>query len=103
AHLTALDDPEAGDEALVNITRLRRDFSSNSHAGVTYTDRSVTGGGYSNRVLAADLRHVFGGMYFAEAQFGTSWTSAETTVSAPIWKLELDRTGRSFGFNYRLN
>lgn len=102
AHLTALDDPAEGDEALVNITRLRRDFAANSHTGVTYTDRSVSGG-RSNRVLAADLRHVFGGMYFVEAQFGNSWTTGATTVSAPIWKVELDRTGRSFGFNYRLN
>jgi hypothetical protein len=101
AHLTALDDPAEGDEALVNVTRLRRDFGRNSHTGVTYTDRTLTDGNHANRVLAADLRYVFGGMYYAEAQYGNSWTT--NARSAPIWKLELDRTGRSFGFNYRIN
>jgi hypothetical protein len=121
AHLTAFDDPEQGDEALVNLTRLRRDFGANSHTGVTYTDRTLPGEDSYNRVLAADLRYVFGGMYYAEAQYGTSWTgesealpdagSGESTGSAartatrraPIWKLELDRTGRRWGFNYRIN
>lgn len=133
AHLTALDELVDGGEALVHVTRLRRDFGTNSLAGVTYTDRSLQGSSAYNRVLAADVRYVFGGMYFAEAQFGTSWTAepvvvpadglselaaslapAATTAlattaaeyrtrSAPIWKFELDRTGRHWGFNYRLN
>jgi hypothetical protein len=101
AHLTALDEPAAGAESLVNVTRLRRDFGRNSHAGVTYTDRAHTDGDYANRVLAADLHYVFGGMYFAEAQFGNSWTTGAR--AAPLWKLEVDRTGRHFGFNYRVN
>jgi hypothetical protein len=101
AHLTALDDPAAGREALVNVTRLRRDFGRNSHAGVTYTDRAHTGDEYANRVLAADLHYVFGGMYYAEAQYGNSWTTGAR--AAPHWKLEVDRTGRHFGFNYRVN
>jgi hypothetical protein len=115
AHLTALDDPAEGDEALVNITRLRRDFGGNSHTGVTYTDRSLRDDDHFNRVIAADLRYVFGGMYYAEAQFGNSWTGATSSMgdtggaaatatrSAPIWRLELDRTGRAWGFNYRVN
>lgn len=101
AHLTALDEPADGEESLVNVTRLRRDFGRNSHVGMTYTDRAHTGGGYANRVLAADVHYVFGGMYFAEAQFGNAWTTGAR--AAPLWKLEVDRTGRHFGFNYRIN
>jgi len=103
AHLTALDDPSEGEEALVNITRLRNDFGSNSHTGLTFTDRTVRGGPRSNRVLAADLRYVFGGMYFAELQYGRSWTRVDEWTNAPIWKAEVDRTGRHIGFNYRLS
>jgi len=103
AHLTALDEAAGGD-ALFNITRLRSDFGESSLAGILYTDRTrLEGEGY-NRVLAADVRHVFGRMYFAEAQFGQSWTRDETGVrDAPLWKLEVDRTGRHWGFNYRID
>lgn len=106
AHLTALDERrlDGAGEALFNITRLRRDFGTSSLAGVTLTDRSVQGGGHYNRVLAGDVRHVFGGLYFVEAQLGGSWTRDERGErSAPIWKLEADRTGRQWGFNYQLN
>ncbi|HEX7120577.1 MAG TPA: DUF5916 domain-containing protein [Longimicrobiales bacterium] len=103
AHLTAID--EAGvDDAIVNITRVRRDFGANSLAGVVYTDRTSLDGDDHNRVLAADVRHVFGGMYFLEAQLGGAWTRWNgVESSAPIWKVELDRTGRRYGFNYRVN
>ena len=103
AHLTALDQA-LGEDALFNVTRLRRDFGRNSLAGILYTDRtSLDGNGY-NRVLAADVRHVFGRMYFVEAQLGGAWTRENgVELSAPIGKLELDRTGRHFGFNYSVN
>ncbi|HEX6939647.1 MAG TPA: DUF5916 domain-containing protein [Longimicrobiales bacterium] len=103
AHLTALDEA-GGEDALFNVTRLRRDFGTNSLAGLVFTDRSVLDGDDHNRVLAADVRHVFGGMYFIEAQLGGAWTREDGVErSAPIWKIELDRTGRHFGFNYRVN
>ncbi len=103
AHLTALDQA-GGEDALFNVTRLRRDFAENSLAGVLYTDRTSLDGDDFNRVVAADVRHVFGGMYFAEAQLGGSWTrEAGVERSGPLWKVEIDRTGRHWGFNYRLN
>ena len=40
AHLTAVDETDAGD-AWFNITRLRRDFGRNSIAGVTFTNRDA--------------------------------------------------------------
>ena len=106
AYMTALEDEVGGGDALFNVVRLRRDYGGSSLAGVTYTDRSVIGGGTGdyNRVLAADVRHVFGGMYFAAAQFGHAWTREGTgEVGAPIWSLEIDRTGHRYGFNYELN
>ncbi len=99
AHLTAVDDTEAGD-AWFNITRLRRDFGTNSIAGVTFTNRDATGA--YNRVLAADFRYVWS-LYYTQFQYGRSWTSdAAGSRDAPIWQAEFDRTGRTWGFNYLL-
>ena len=116
AYLAAYDDVSGSEDALFNIARLRADFGENSLVGLTFTDRSVLDDPGYNRVVAGDLRYVFGRMYYFEAQAGASFTplaaidttggegsaSLETEAS-PIWKLELDRTGRSFGFNYQLN
>jgi hypothetical protein len=99
AHLTAVDQTDAGD-AWFNITRLRRDLGRNSIAGVTFTNRDQ--GGSHNRVLAGDLRYVWS-LYFAQFQYGRSWTSDGLgSRSAPIWEAEYDRTGRTWGFNYLL-
>jgi hypothetical protein len=106
AHLTAVDEDidAAGRHALFNVTRLRRDIGTSSQVGATFTDRSVLDSAAFNRVAAIDTRIVFGRMYYFETQLGGSWTRhAEETTAAPIWKLELDRTGRAFGFNYSVN
>ena len=101
AHLTAVDDGGDGArDAWFNITRVRRDFGRNSIAGVTFTNRDQ--GAAHNRVLAGDFRYVWG-LYFAQFQYGASWTtSGGATRRAPIWQVEYDRTGRSWGFNYLL-
>jgi hypothetical protein len=100
AHLTAVDETGTSD-AWFNITRLRRDFGRNSIAGVTFTNRDQTGN--HNRVLAGDFRYVWG-LYYTQFQYGRSWTSTnDSSVDAPIWQAEFDRTGRSWGFNYLLN
>jgi hypothetical protein len=107
AHLTAVDQDvdNAGHEALFNVTRLRRDFGSNSLVGLTFTDRSVLESDAHNRVLAADVRYVFGKLYYLEGQWGGSWTRRPDSdeLQSAIWKAEFDRTGRSWGFNYNLN
>jgi len=107
AHMTAVDEDvdAAGREALFNITRLRRDIGASSLVGLTFTERRVGGTADYNRVLAADARVVFGRLYFVEAQLGGSWTREGTgpARSAPIWGLTFDRTGRAWGFNYRLS
>ena len=120
AYLSALDDTRCPtivgdfrdfkpdcDKALFNIARLRRDFGGTSTAALTVTDRRA--GDTTNTVLAGDVRYVFGRMYYFESQLGASWTkdslrfgTTDMTV-APIWKAELDRTGRTWGFNYQFN
>ena len=97
AHLTAVDQ-RTGDDAWFNVTRLRRDFGTNSIAGVTLTNRDQ--GGAFNRVLAGDFRYVWS-LYYVQLQYGGSWTrSTGPTVAARIWQAEYDRTGRGWGFNY---
>ncbi len=115
AYMSALDEPGGGD-ALFNILRLRRDIGTNSVAGLVFTDRSAQGSPAFNRVAAADTRIVFARLYYFETQLGGSWTRAAApgaaagdaaasagTRGAPIWKAELDRTGRGFGFNYQVS
>ena len=100
AHLTAVDQTDAGD-AWFNISRFRRDLGRNSIAGLTFTNRDQAG--EHNRVLAGDFRYVWS-LYYAQFQYGRSWTSDGLgSRNAPIWQAEYDRTGRSWGFNYLLN
>lgn len=103
AHLTSIDEAQSGPNALVNMTRVRRDVGANSVAGLTLTDREQDG--RFNRVVSADARLVFKKLYYFQSQLANSWTrdsrSGETR-SAPLWDLEVDRTGRAFGFNYHL-
>jgi hypothetical protein len=100
AYMTAVDDTGTG-HALFNVARIRRDFWSNSIAGVTVTDR--TEDGEYNRVLAADARVVFKKLYYVLGQLGGSWTDHDTSTSAPVWTLEFDRTAHTWGFNYKVN
>lgn len=102
AILSAVDAPghtPDGGRPVVSIARLRRGFAEQSTAGLLYSER--VGGGRSNRLLNADLRHVFGGMYFAQLQGVLSRTSeGGSTRTAPMWEAVVDRTGRSYGFHY---
>src|SRR5918993_5357862 len=100
AHLTAVDQTDAGD-AWFNITRLRRDLGRNSIAGVTFTNRDQSGS--HNRVLAADFRYVWS-LYYTQFQYGGSFTNDTAgSRTAPVWQAQFDRTGSAPGFNYLLN
>jgi hypothetical protein len=100
AHLTALDEAP-GDDALFDVSRVRADYGESSTAGLVLTDRDA--GPRRNTVLAADTRYVFGRLYFLRAQAGGSRTTDDgRTRSAPLWHLEVDRTGRAYGFNHRI-
>jgi hypothetical protein len=102
ALLTAVD--EAGSpNSWFNIARVRRDVGANSTVGVTGTSKDASG--TYNRVVAGDARIVFGKLYFVAGQAGGSWTrdsATGDTRSSPILEAEFDRTGRSWGFNYKV-
>jgi len=100
AYLTAKDKASAGG-ALFNVGRVRADFGKNSTIGATFTDRTATAD--FNRVAAVDSRIVFAKLYYVQGQFGRSWTGVSgARTDAPIWLAEFDRTGRAWGFNYKL-
>ncbi len=103
AHLTAVDQESGAPDALASITRVRRDIGANSVAGLTVTDREQNGG--FNRVASADTRLLFGGVYYLQAQLAGAATrdsSGGATRTAPLWDVEYDRTGRGWGFNYKV-
>jgi hypothetical protein len=104
ALLSAIEAPTAatGDtRPVASIVRLTRDFSEQSQAGVLYSER--VGGGRSNRVVGADLRHVFSRLYFLQLQYALSTVDAPSgNGSGALWEAIADRTGRHWGFNYRL-
>jgi len=104
AYLGAVDEYPEGDDAWFNIFRVRRDLGASSVAGLTYTDR-IQGGAF-NRVLEGDAKIFFKTIYFVEGQYGRSWTDLDDgagTATSPIWRLAVDRTGRTWGFNYSIN
>jgi hypothetical protein len=105
ALLSAVDDQGASasgeDHPIVNALRVRGDIGEQSTAGFAYTDHIE--GDTFNRVVSGDVRVVFARMYYFEVQGAASWTGdGSTTVAAPLWEATVDRTGRSFGFNYRI-
>ena len=54
-------------------------------------------------MAGADAKIVFGRLYFAQLQAVQSVTTMDgITKSAPMWEVLADRTGRSWGFNYRV-
>jgi hypothetical protein len=102
AHLSALDEA-SGSDAFFTITRLRQDVGANSTAGLVLTTRDQDG--RYNRVAAADARIVFGKLYYVGGQLGGSTTrnvDGGDARTSPLWEAEFDRTGRSWGFNYKL-
>ncbi len=102
AYLSSVDDKPDGGHAFFNIARVRTDFGTGSLAGITYTDRTAADG--ANRVVAADTRVTFKKLYYVQGQLGGSWDEvAGKTNGAPLWEAEFDRTGRAWGFNYKLN
>ncbi len=100
AFLSGVDDKTTSlsgdDNPIYNVLRVRRDVGGQSTLGLAYTDR-VDGSDY-NRVVAADGRLVLG-QYAVTFQGGASVTrSLGATRSAPIWQLNVNRSGRRVGF-----
>ena len=106
ALLSAVDDVgtsrTGGDHPIFNIARLQRDIGGESRAGFVYTDR-IDGPDY-NRVLGGDARFLFRKLYSLNLQFAGSFTERDgVTINAPLYQAVLERNGRNFGFQYRLN
>ena len=102
ALLTAVDQAGSPDHWF-NLARVRHDVGANSTVGVTGTSKEASG--TYNRVVAGDARIVFGKLYFVAGQAGSSWTKDSAngaSRSSPILEAEFDRTGRSWGFNYKV-
>ncbi|MBA4073072.1 MAG: hypothetical protein C0497_14745 [Gemmatimonas sp.] len=100
ALLSAQDHQRAGN-AQFQIGRLRRDLGAGSNVGLTVTDKEREGA--YNRVVAADLRWVHHKLYYFEGQLGTAATrnAAGSAQQGAIWKVEHDRTGRHWGYNFQ--
>ena len=96
-----LDSPSFRDKPLVNIVRLTRDFATQSQAGFLYSEQVRAGA--RNRVVGADVRHVFGKLYYASFQAAGSMTGIGATErTGALWEGVVDRTGRAYGFHYSL-
>ena len=90
-----------GDRPMVDIVRLRQGIGEQSQAGFLYSDR--VGGGRSNRVVGADAKLVFGGIYFAQFQAAESFTTLNAaSTSGPMWEAVVDATNRAWGFHYNI-
>ncbi len=103
AHLSAVDQVAGRPDAVANLTRIRRDIGGNSLAGLTLTDREQ--GGTFNRLASGDVRLLFGKYYYFQGQLAGSATrdsSGGAIRYGPLWDLEVDRTGRAHGFNYKV-
>ena len=97
----AVKEKEDSGGALFNVARLRQDVGHNSTVGLTLTDKTASGT-YS-RLAAADGRMIFKHVYYVQVQAGGSWTGdGAGRRTAPLWMVEWDRTGRGFGFNYKV-
>ena len=90
-----------GDRPLVDIVRIRQGIGEQSQAGLVYSDR--VGGGRANRVVGADSKIVFGGIYFAQLQAVESFTTLNgIATSGPMWEALIDATNRAWGFHYNI-
>lgn len=91
----------ANDRGRVDIMRLRTGLGLQSQAGLLFSDR--VGNGRSNRVVGADTKIVFGGIYYAQFQAVQSFTSVNgSSSSGPMWEAVVDATNRAWGFHYNV-
>src|SRR3954469_12818573 len=104
ALLSAVDDTATSlsgvEHPVFTIARIQHDLPRSSKVGLVYTDR--IDGAYSNRVVAADTRLLFGSIYNLQLQAGGSRTVVDGGVTtAPIWQAIFNRDGRHFGLRYQ--
>lgn len=85
-----------------NLLRVKRDVGKQGTVGVVYTDKVV--GSDFNRVGGFDARFVFSREYslFVQAA-GSFWKNGDHEAQAPLWVFNLNRNGRTFGWNANIN
>ncbi len=99
--LDARSQSVTGSRPLFGAMRLRSDLGRSSTLGVVATARED--GGDFSRLAGADVRIVHSRLYFVELQAVQSWTdSARSRIAGPLLSATWDRTGRAWGFNYKL-
>ena len=78
---------------------MRRDLSGQNTIGLTYTDK--VDGSHWNRVAAVDGRFLFSKIYSVTYQSGFSFTGDPgETVSAPMWRVVANASGRKYGGSF---
>ncbi len=103
ALLSAVDDSALSrsgeDHPVFTIARVQQDIGGQSKLGLLYSNR--TAGDDTNHVLGADTRLVFRDIYAVQAQAAVSRTTAGgEAIVAPLWQVQVSRSGRRFGFRY---
>jgi hypothetical protein len=92
---------DKNDRPLADVIRITRDFREQSTAGFVYSDRISKN--RENRMMGADMRLLFGRMYYAQFQYAGSQSNTNgVRSSGALWEAVVDRTGRGWGFHYNL-
>jgi hypothetical protein len=80
AYIGAVDETSLGEDAIVNLFRMRRDVGASSTVGAVYTDRTTPGRSF-NRVAGADGRFVFARRYTVNVMAAASFDGAEDAAT----------------------
>ncbi|MGE0556257.1 MAG: DUF5916 domain-containing protein [Gemmatimonadales bacterium] len=104
ATMLALDGQEVsrtgGDNPFFAVGRVLRDLGGGSRAGLVFTNRSEPG--FANQVAGADALLSLGGEVAVSAQGAAAVTTRDgATEVAPLWLLDVTRSGRHFRLNAR--
>jgi hypothetical protein len=101
AGMLALDGSEVSrtgrDHPFFAIARAQRDLGGGSRAGAVFTSRTEPG--FGNQVGGVDARVVFGDLAVSAQAVASHTTRDGIARLAPLWELDVRRSGRRFGFN----
>ena len=101
-YLGALDRPTEGEDATVNVVRVRKDVGGSSTLGLVYTDRTHSGDDY-NRVAGADARLVFGSRYSLSLLGALSRTEAGSQpLDGSLLAASFNRAGRTLALEFQV-
>jgi Domain of unknown function (DUF5916) len=92
-------DPAYGDNAIIGVARVQREFGTQSNFGFLFTDREFAGG--FNRVGGIDTRLMLSHNWFLSGQAMSSQTQDSTShrSGGDAWNASLQGQSRSFFYN----